>query len=109
MSVARTSTEMFGNSYIQNLTIVLSTASIPDFEACAMEIVEHCMYNTFSDIQFSYDVIGYPSKLQGTVYLNDMDFAQNNVLFSFSYAPCQTMTGPYNIVQNQRSYQLTIH
>lgn len=112
LSVVRTSTETFGDDYVQNLCIVLSETAVPDFKTCAMEIVDHCIHNTFSDIQFSYDVIGYPVKLHGTVYLNNDDFITGNILFKFSYdiyVPSESISGSYNVVQNPEYYQLTIY
>lgn len=108
MYVIRSFTETYEDGYIQNLSILLSASDVPNYEACSWEIIKHCRQNDFSNIQFSYDVIGYPCVLQGSVYLNETDYNNQKELFHFSYQPVQYPDYSYDIYHDSEQYQLII-
>lgn len=108
MNVLRTTTSSFDDNYVQNLTIALNQSAVEDYEACANEIIRHCIYNDFPDTVFSYDVHGYPSGIYGTVYLKESDAADNDYLFQFSYTQTPEHNLKYNIYDHPEMFHLTI-
>ena len=60
------------NYYEQNLTIVANRLFIYDKEKLAMQLLERCIDNSFYDIRFSYDISGYPDKIDISIYTNSL-------------------------------------
>lgn len=59
--------------YEQKLTIVANKLFILDKDKFAEEMIERCIDNDFHEIMFSYDLNGYPDRIEITVYLNEID------------------------------------
>ena len=59
-----------GDYYEMDLTVVANRLFIIDKEKFAEDLLHRCIANTFHEIQFSYDIMGYPDRLTVKVYLN---------------------------------------
>lgn len=59
--------------YEQKLTIVANKLFILDKDKFAEEMMERCLDNDFHEMKFSYDLNGYPDRIEITVYLNEID------------------------------------
>lgn len=46
---------------------------ILDKEEFAEQMIERCIDNDFREIKFSYDLTGYPDRIEITVYLNEIN------------------------------------
>ena len=81
-----------GNYYEMELTLVANKLFIIDKQRFAEEMIERCIDNNFHDIKFSYDMMGYPNRLQINVYLNEfiglflITAIRKGVKSCFSYA-----------------------
>lgn len=109
MEVVRSSSETFDQEYIQTLTIILHQFRIMDYKTCAEEIIQHCIDNDFDTIQFSYDVVGYPTQIDGVVYLNETDYENGTPCFSFTYGPKNSSAFLCNIYDNSEQFHLSIN
>lgn len=89
-----------------NLTIILNSRTCSDYTACANEIIQHCIDNSFENIFFSYDK-GYPNSLTADIYLSTKDLKNGNVLFRIDYVP-ENVNKNYNIYDNNEKYILKI-
>lgn len=85
MEVTNVSTALYENSYTQTLTILLNDDSVTDYTACAKEIVSRILANNFPNVIFSYDILGYPSEINASVYAQKSHIKNGTVLFSFHY------------------------
>jgi len=59
--------------YEQKLTIVANKLFILDKDKFAEEMIERCIDNDFHEMKFSYDLNGYPDRIEITVYLNEIN------------------------------------
>ena len=97
----------FGNdAHIMDI-YVIANAKVTDYEACAKEIIQHCIANDFHTIHFSYDYNGYPSELNATIYETEKDFDDGNFLFKMSYTQ-DSNTFEYNIADHPEHFLLTL-
>lgn len=61
-----------GDYYEMNLTVVANRLFIIDKERFAEDLIHRCIANTFHEIKFSYDIMGFPDRLTVKVYLNEI-------------------------------------
>lgn len=73
--------------YEQKVTIVANKLFILDKDKFAEEMIERCIDNDFHEIKFSYDLIGYPDRIEVTVYLNEIDKQYLYQAFTVKYVP----------------------
>ena len=59
--------------YEMNLTVVANRLFIIDKERFAEDLIHRCIDNDFHEMKFSYDLNGYPDKIEITVYLNEIN------------------------------------
>lgn len=109
MIVLHSTTSVFEDHYIQNLTIVLNQRDITDYESCAHEIIQHCMDNDFPETVFSYDTLWYPAGIRASVYEISSDVSNHNPLFQFFYTQDTIHLPEYNICDHPEMFQLTIY
>lgn len=83
----------FNNYYEEHIQIYLNSMEIENYEMCSKQILEHCILNDFKDIQFSYDVNGYPDKIVATIFLTQDDIKENNPIFQVTYSASNFETG----------------
>ena len=57
-----------GNFYEMDLTVAANRLFIMDQEKFAEELIDRCIANDFHEVEFSYDVMGYPNRLWVKVY-----------------------------------------
>ena len=69
------------NYYEMELTVVANKLFIIDKQRFAEEMIERCIDNDFHDIKFSYDMMGYPNRLQINVYLNEFSKSHFTILY----------------------------
>ena len=58
--------------YEQKLTIVANKLFILNKDKFVEEMLQRCIDNDFHEMKFSYDLNGYPDKIEITVYLNEI-------------------------------------
>ena len=101
MDVTNSNFSLTNEGYIENITVVVDKEEIIDYEACAWEIIDHCISNDFRSVKFSYDIKGYPNGLIATVYVKGSD----EPIFKMDYV---TDSYKYNIKDNPDMYTLEI-
>lgn len=93
---------------VQYLSVVANTEKIDDFEACAEEIIEHCVANDFKTVMFSYDLSGYPIEVHATVYLTRKDLTDGRPVFEMDYEQDKEGDVRYNIKDHPEKFHMTI-
>lgn len=75
-------------------------------EQFAEEIIERTIDNSFPDMMFSYDITGYPNRIEISVYTNELSrklFEKNFLIFFES-----DVDYDYNIKDNPEYFRLRI-
>lgn len=89
------------------LTIIANQEKIQDKEAFAKQLIEQVRNNDFKTILFSYDEVGYPTRLDMTVYLNEDDW-QNHISVMCVSLTQQNILDNFNIVENLDKFEMKI-
>ena len=93
-----------GNYYEMELTVVANKLFIIDKQRFAEEMIERCINNDFHAIKFSYDMMGYPNRLQINVYLNEFSKSHFTILYM-----TESENGmDYNIKDNPDKFMISI-
>lgn len=71
--------------YQAALTITMNKIMILDREKTEQDLVNRILENNFANMQFSYDVMGYPKEFSVTVYANDVAKHIGRPAFEFEY------------------------
>lgn len=108
MDVAQSRAEQMEYGTIEYLTIVTNTDEVPDWEACAEEIIERCVNNDFRTIRFSFDESGYPVELHAEVYLTQEDMKSGNAVFLMDYVQDKANGYQYNIKDDPEKFDLQL-
>ena len=88
-----------GNYYEMEFTVVANKLFIIDKQRFAEEMIERCI-----DIKFSYDMMGYPNRLQINVYLNEFSKSHFTILYM-----TESENGmDYNIKDNPDKFMISI-
>ena len=95
----------FNDEYF--LTIIANQEEIEDKEVFAKELVKMVRNNDFKTILFSYDEVGYPTRLEMTVYLNEKDWQNHNSVMRISLTQHNILDN-YNIVEHLDKFQLKL-
>lgn len=92
------------------ITVILNgKPSSKDYEDCSRSIIQHCIDNNFKSTRFSYDVSGYPTTLEGTVYATKNDIKKNKICYTFHYYPSyKNSSSKYTINDASKNYTLEI-
>lgn len=93
-----------GNYYEMEFTVVANKLFIIDKQRFAEEMIERCIDNNFHDIKFSYDMMGYPNRLQINVYLNE--FSKSH--FTILYMTESEKGMDYNVKDNPDKFMISI-
>lgn len=92
------------NYYEMELTVVANKLFIINKQRFAEEMIERCIDNNFHDIKFSYDMTGYPNRLQINVYLNEFSKSHFTILYM-----TESENGmDYNIKDNPDKFVISI-
>lgn len=94
-----------GNYYEMELTLVANKLFIIDKQRFAEEMIERCIDNNFYDIKFSYDMMGYPNRLQIKVYLNEV----SKRYFTIYCKAKARDDSDYNIKDNAAMFKIDIY
>lgn len=106
VSVVNSNLSLSGEFYEQRLTIVANKLFITDKEQFAKEMIERTIDNSFRDMMFSYDIPGYPNRIEISVYTNELSrklFKKNFTVFFES-----DMDYNYNIKDKPEHLRLRI-
>lgn len=106
VSVVNSNLSLSGEFYEQRLTIVANKLFITDKEQFAKEMIERTIDNSFRDMMFSYDIPGYPNRIEISVYRNELSrklFEKNFTVFFES-----DMDYNYNIKDKPEHLRLRI-
>lgn len=72
--------------YQANLTITMNQIVIWNEEKTQQDLIEQILANEFKNMQFSYDIMGYPEEITVTVYTNSFTKKLGIPAFEFEYA-----------------------
>lgn len=73
MDVFSSTIEKNASETTLTITVILNRQiSSQEYEDYARSIIDHCIKNNFKSVKFSYDLSGYPSSLDATVYATEM-------------------------------------
>lgn len=75
------------NGYEATLTITMNKIVIFDEKKTEQDLINQIVDNEFKNMQFSYDLMGYPEEVTVTVYTNNFTKNLGIPAFCFRYAP----------------------
>lgn len=85
----------------ENINIILNKLIVTESkEDISNNIIQRVLDNSFNTIKFSFNG-GYPQRLDVSVYKNERDYKNSNMLFSFSYKQIDGEIGEYDISQSK--------
>lgn len=99
-------TTQHAGGYEAILTVTANKLVITNPKAYAASLVSQVSENSFSNFMFSYDQLGYPSKLTVTVYTNDFTKQLGMPAFSFRYET--DGSDSYNIKDNPEKFEIIL-
>lgn len=108
MDVVQTQVKLMPQGAVESIVVVTNTKEVEDKEACAQEIIAHCVANDFHNVRFSYDRSGYPVELHAKVYLKKEDMKNGEPVFEMDYEQDEEDNYQYNIKDNPEKFHLTI-
>ena len=71
-TVTHSTTSRDSSVYTMTLSVTMNQLVILNRTKLADTLIQQTLDNNFKNIQFSYDELGYPSKLMITVYTNNV-------------------------------------
>ena len=84
MDVFSSTIEKNASETTLTITVILNRQiSSQEYEDYARSIIDHCIKNNFKSVKFSYDLSGYPSSLDATIYATENDIKKNNICYTF--------------------------
>lgn len=89
-----------------HIKVLANMLYISDKKKCAEEILRKCKDNSFSSVDFCFDVY-IPNELYVDVYLSKFQAEKGNVNFSFSYLP-KNRDEEWNFIDDSDKYVLEI-
>ena len=89
------------------LFVTANASRIEDRQAFAEEIFGMCRANAFRSVRLSTDVVGWPSRLDVTVYLHRYDIGRSEPEMRIHYIPPDER-GQYNIRDDGDRYRMII-
>ena len=75
------------NGYETNLTITVNKLFILNKKQLSKNLIQKVQENDFDNMQFSYDVLGYPNQVTMTVYAHRLSYYLNLPAFTFQFTP----------------------
>lgn len=110
MDVTSSSIEKNDTGTTLAITVILNgKPSSKDYEDCSRSIIQHCIDNSFKSTRFSYDLSGYPTALEGTVYATKNDIKKNKICYTFRYYPSgKNSSSKCTINNSSKNYTLEI-
>ena len=96
----------FNNEY--SLIIIANQDKIENKEIFAKQLIEQVCNNDFKTILFSYDEIGYPTRLEMAVYLSQTDWKSNKEPYMNVVFKQDNITNGYNTVEHYDKFHLSI-
>ncbi len=106
VSVVNSNLSLSGEFCEQRLTIVANKIFITDKMQFAEEMIERTIDNSFRDMMFSYDIAGYPNRIEISVYTNELSrklFEKNFIVFFES-----DMDYNYNVKDDPEYFRIRI-
>ncbi len=74
------------NWYELNISVIADKDTVSDKDACSQEIIQHILDNDFHSTRFSFDLSGYPNKIDVDVFTSEKNFKKGKIAYSFEYA-----------------------
>lgn len=108
VSAKATTVMSFNNGYVENIDIVANKLFILDKEKFAEKMVQKCKDNNFTGILFSYDIRGYPSELNLSIYNNELARRYGIRAFQVEYKQFAGEEHEYNIKDNPDKFKMII-
>ena len=105
MDVFSSTIEKNASETTLTITVILNRQiSSQEYEDYARSIIDHCIKNNFKSVKFSYDLSGYPSSLDATIYATENDIKKNNICYTFRYHPAdKNSSSKYTINDNSEN------
>lgn len=94
--------------YSEETAVIVNKLYIRDREEFARALVQRHLENSFPNIQFSYDINGFPSELHISVYMNKAAWKLKNPAFRIDYEQERGSNNQYNIKDNPEKFHLEI-
>lgn len=101
------STHNSPDGYTMSVTLTANRWFILRKKAYAKRTIESICDNSFRNMQFSYDILGYPEELDVVVYDNAFTKALHKPAFSFRYV--QKNSYEYNIVEHPDKFHFLFY
>lgn len=93
------------NGYTVSLNVTVNKLWIGDKEKVSQQLIQSIVNNEFENVDFSYDISGYPNEVTMKVYTNSFTYALNKPAIQVRYAP--QSEGDYNIKEHPEKFVLT--
>ena len=103
-TVTHSTTSRDSSGYTMTLSVTMNQLKIISKEVITTNLIQHIADNSFKNIMFSYDELGYPNKLTVTVYTNRFMEFLNLPAFKFHYA--QETPSEYDIVTSPENFSV---
>lgn len=97
----------FNKEKVLSISVVTNTSRIGNKRACAKQIIQHCINDTFQTVQFDYENHEYPCEIIGTVYLKESDLKDKESVFTLKYYSRDGKM-QYNIKEHPERFHLKI-
>ena len=91
--------------YEAHITITANKIHIFNKNKLIQEITRKTIDNTFKNMMFSYDILGYPNEVRFTVYANSL--SKHLQIPSFTATYTQEIPYQYNIKDNPEMFTLS--
>lgn len=73
------------NWYELNIDVIVDDEIASDEEECSKEIIQHIVDNDFYNMRFSFDMNGYPNKVNVNVFTTEKNLQKDKKAYSFEY------------------------
>lgn len=73
------------NWYELNIDVIVDDEIASDEEECSREIIQHIVDNDFYNMRFSFDMNGYPNKVNVNVFTTEKNLQKDKKAYSFEY------------------------
>lgn len=73
------------NWYELNIDVIVDDEIASDEEECSREIIQHIVNNDFYNMRFSFDMNGYPNKVNINVFTTEKNLQKDKKAYSFEY------------------------
>ena len=107
VAVCSTNPRVNSDGYLEDIVIIANKLYIFDQEKFAEHILQRCVENSFKEVRFSYDLIGYPNEVHISVYINHFEWKLKKKAFEIQYISDGSHN--YNIADHPEMFRIDIN